>query len=313
MLRALLNLLKGAPKAIANKSFVNLADDGVRMAGNVKFPSAISSKINSPLKSLHLGGLGSTAVSTPRINQIPNVVIPKPSVPSYAPVGVKDAQNAKASFFSKWGMQSAPAPSMNISSMGGSSVAPIVNNKSWQRKAGEAVLKYGALPLITADAVTSLLPGASNQIAREGKIDGQYQLGPSPVKNIMKWANVGYDDTSLNKKREDILESELGTRANAYGVDLSALTESSNDAINFALEEGKRKTFRKEEKRAIDDEHRRNSAIALAQLQNQMDIAGLNQTTALRGIDLQEKRYERESREDSLKHVLALLALMKAD
>lgn len=185
--------------------------------------------------------------------------------------------------------------------------------KGFFRKAGEGALLYGALPMVGVDAVTSLLPGAANQIAAQGKIDGQYQLGPSLVKNMMKLANVGYDDTSLNTIRKNILQSELGTKANAYGVDLSALTDSSNPAINFALEEGKRKTFRKEEKRAIDDEHRRNSAIALAQLQNQMDIAGLNQTTALRGIDLQEKRYERESKEDTLKQVLALLALMKAD
>lgn len=67
------------------------------------------------------------------------------------------------------------------------------------------------------------------------------------------------------------------------------------------------------ERKLRDEDHRRNSSVALAQLQNQMDIAGLNQTTALRGIDLQEKRYERESREDTLKGVLALLALMKAD
>ena len=318
MFQALLNLLKGAPKAIANKSFVNLADDGMRMAGNVKFPSAISSKLNSPLKPLHLGGLGSTAVSTPRINQIPNVVIPKPSVASYAPVGVRKAQDAQSALYSKWGMQSAPVPSMNISSMGGSPIAAAATNKGFPRKAGEWIGKNVLLPGAIVGGVTDVAgtllggEGAANDIAFTGPRGGNYDIGLSPTRHILnkvQGESSKFSQESLAKRRLDLLEEQYGGQASAYNVALNpALSDEENKFLIAKAKQGEERDYVAKVK---DDDQRRKDAMQMEAFRTQLAVNQMESNIAMEGLDIQERLLGRNIREDTFKSVLALIALMK--
>lgn len=321
MLPFLLNLFgKGAPKAIANKAFVNFADDGMRMAGNVKWPSAISSKLNSPLKPLHLGGLGSTAVSTPRINQIPNVVIPKPSVASYAPVGVREAQNAQSALFSKWGMQPAPVPSMNISSMGGSPIVAAANNKGFTRKAGEWIGKNVLLPGAIVGGVTDVAgtllggEGAANDLAERGPRGGNYDIGLSPTRHILNMVqneSSKFSQKSLAERRTDLLKEKYGGQAGAYNVVLDpTLSDQENE---FRIAKAKQGEERDYVAKVKDDDQRRKDAMQMEAFKTQLALNQMESNIAMEGLDIQERLLGRNQREDTLKSVLALLALMKQD
>ena len=91
------------------------------------------------------------------------------------------------------------------------------------------------------------------------------------------------------------------------------MTDSSNEGIEYAIQEGLRQVARRENRDDLDAEQRRQNQLQMAQLQNNLEVQQLNSDIAMKGYDIQENMLERAQKEDTLKSVLALIALMKQD
>lgn len=174
---------------------------------------------------------------------------------------------------------------------------------------------YSALTGLGVDFASTLFNrgGEVDRLAQEGGIDGKYNLGLSPSKNLSAFLGLDFNNENIQDRRKQILQTQLGSRANAAGVDLDSLAKQSNDSIKYAIQEGMRQVARREERDDLDAAQRRQNQIQMAQLQNNLEVQQLNSDIAMKGYDIQENMLERAQKEDTLKSVLALIALMKQD
>ena len=302
-------LARNASKANKVTSFIpGLTGPSARMAGKVQLPPAIANKFSTPVKPLTYPGISTASTST-----LPNVTIPKQTVSTgFAPVGQKDAAEAIAKFNSKFGTNiGTPVAGLTPPLTSAASPAATGGFKKGIRNfaAGSALTGLGV------DFASTLFNrgGEVDRLAQEGGIDGKYNLGLSPSKNLSAFLGLDFHHDNIQDRRKQILKTQLGSRANAAGVDLDSLAKESNESINYALQEGMRQVARRENRDDLDAAQRRQNQIQMAQLQNNLEVQQLNSDIAMKGYDIQENMLERAQKEDTLKSVLALIALMKQD
>tara|TARA_Y100000401_G_scaffold103583_1_gene94703 strand:+ start:3669 stop:4640 length:972 start_codon:yes stop_codon:yes gene_type:complete len=305
-------LTRNASKAGNYKSFVpGLTGPSARMAGRVQLPPAIANKFSTPVRPLTYPGIGTASTST-----LPNVTIPKQTVSTgFTTVGQKDAAEAISKFNSKFGTNIG-TPLAGLTPPLTSAAAPAAPAATGGFKKGiRNFAGYSALTGLGVDFASTLFNrgGEVDRLAKEGGIDGKYNLGLSPSKNLSAFLGLDFHNDNIQDRRKQILKTQLGSRANAAGVDLDSLAKQSNDSIKYAIQEGMRKVARRENRDDLDAAQRRQNQIQMDQLQHNLKVQELNSDIAMKGYDIQENMLARAQKEDTLKSVLALIALMKQD
>ena len=107
------------------------------------------------------------------------------------------------------------------------------------------------------------------------------------------------------------MKEKYGGQAGAYNVVLDpTLSDEENE---FRIAKAKQGEERDYVAKVKDDDQRRKDAMQMEAFKTQLALNQMESNIAMEGLDIQERLLGRNQREDTLKSVLALLALMKQD